>query len=130
MAGANIGDASTLASADNIDAADGNDTVYSGYGDDTLNGGAGSDLLYGGTGADVFVFGKYSSNNSDIIGDFAVGQDNIRITDFSGITSFASIQPLMTTSGGNTVIDFGAGNTLTLQGVSVASLTANDFIFA
>lgn len=88
--------------ADNSQAAstDGNDTVYGGLGDDQIYGGGGndqlhgqigSDYLVGGAGADIFVF--HTGGGRDIIADFTVGTDILRITsniDGSGITTAAA----------------------------------------
>ena len=45
----------------------------------------------------------------------------------TGVFSLADLQA--TRNGANTVIDFGGGNTLTLNNVTKTDLTANDFIF-
>ncbi|HYH19206.1 MAG TPA: calcium-binding protein, partial [Azospirillum sp.] len=66
----------------------GNDTLSGGAGADTLSGGFGDDVLYGGAGDDVFGYAATDTGQTDVIGDFAVG-DVIRIgsTTLSGITS-------------------------------------------
>ena len=42
--------------------------------------------------------------------------------------TFAEVQAVTTVSGGNTVFNFGGGNTITLTGVTTA-LHQNDFLF-
>ena len=66
---------------DTLNGGDGNDTIYGHTGLDTLNGGAGSDTLYGGSGVDTFVFlaGGSAENGINLITDFTVGTDKIRI---------------------------------------------------
>jgi Ca2+-binding RTX toxin-like protein len=68
--------------ADNLKGAAGADTLIGGTGNDTLTGGAGSDALEGGDGADVFVFDTVPGTaNADIVTDFSVGSDRIRLDD-------------------------------------------------
>lgn len=68
--------------ANTITGADGNDTIY---------GGAGNDILLGGAGADVFVFDTTlnASSNVDKLNDFAVGVDDIQLSQaiFSAVGS-------------------------------------------
>lgn len=55
-------------------------TIWGGAGNDTLNGGAGSDTLWGGAGSDNFVLASATgATNIDIIADFNVAADTIRI---------------------------------------------------
>ena len=124
--------------SDSLDGGDGNDTLTGGLGDDALNGadgndilvgGAGADTLTGGVGDDVFVFD--GSFGSDTITDFAAGlgrTDRIWITG-SSFTSFADVQAHAVDAGGDAVISVDGLGTITLTGVSVASLQADDFIF-
>jgi Ca2+-binding RTX toxin-like protein len=117
----------------------GRDHIDGDYGRDVINGGSGDDFLRGGPGADTFVFwvdGPGSSGH-DRIYDFQVGPqmrfgpapDRITIVS-STIDSFADVMSHTTEDRhGNTVIDFGHGNTLTLVQVHVADLHASDFIF-
>ncbi|WP_315975114.1 cadherin-like domain-containing protein [Microvirga yunnanensis] len=67
--------------SDNLSGGLGNDTLTGGSGSDILSGGAGNDVLYGGTGKDSFVF-KHKPNastNKDVIKDFKVVDDTIRL---------------------------------------------------
>ncbi|MEG5124813.1 Ig-like domain-containing protein [Microcoleus sp. ARI1-B5] len=80
--------------ADNVSGGDGNDTLNGGGGDDQLAGNAGDDLLTGGAGNDRFLFRSNSAFNAadfgkDIIADFAIGSDQILLsqTSFGTITS-------------------------------------------
>lgn len=107
----------------------GNDALDGGKGNDYLVGGAGTDTLTGGIGDDVFVFD--GSFGSDTITDFAAGlgrTDRIWITG-SSFTSFADVQAHAVDAAGNAVISVDGLGTITLTGVSVASLQADDFIF-
>ena len=58
---------------------EGNDKIDAGAGNDWLAGGKGNDFLFGGQGSDVFVFGK--SGGTDIISDFQLGIDKLKLED-------------------------------------------------
>ncbi|WP_264181122.1 calcium-binding protein [Leisingera sp. McT4-56] len=108
----------------------GNDTLKGGGGRDKLIGGAGDDLLSGGGMADRFIF-KGSFGN-DTITDFQTAgtKEKIVLSQIAEITSFQDLtDEHLTEVDGNAVISDGNGNTITLDGVAMADLTANDFIF-
>ncbi|PSO16455.1 hypothetical protein C7G42_23290 [Bradyrhizobium sp. MOS003] len=95
---------------------------------DTLKGGSGGDNLVGNGGADTFVY--VSGGGADFIGDFSHAQgDKIDLSGV-GIYNLADVQAIASQQGSNTFINFGNGDSLTLQNVNLASLTAADFIFA
>src|SRR6185436_4931083 len=98
-------------------------------GDDILSGGAGDDYLEGDAGIDTFVYAD--NGGTDTIADYSHAQgDKIDLTAVIGVNSLADVQLIATQVGLNTRIDFGGGNTLTLNNVVLGNLTANDFIFA
>ena len=103
----------------------GNDTLEGGAGNDWLDGGAGADLLTGGEDADTFVFG-----DGDTVTDFEDGSDLINIDDFGHITTdnFAT-NVTIRQSGSDVEVQIGDA-VLTLNGVSGADLTVDDFILA
>jgi Ca2+-binding RTX toxin-like protein len=141
---------------DYVVAGTGNDTVTGGLGDDEIHAGEGDDVLVGGDGADL-LFGNFGndvidpgSGNDFILGGpgddtfvFRPGLGNNRIDDFAagaaagdvielqglGVSTFADLQNLMAEWGGTTFIEFDADNSIILGGVSMASLTADDFRF-
>lgn len=138
LAGKNAGDALALGRADTVNAGDGDDIVHGGYGNDTLNGengndtlagGADSDVLTGGAGADTFIFKL--GDGADTITDLslATAGEHISVGAFAGVDDFSDLAALMSQVGADTVIDFGGGDTLTLTGVTAASLTAAQFDF-
>src|SRR5262245_54402839 len=101
----------------------GNDIIQGGDGKDFMNGGVGNDTLTGGKGPDLFVFNAGFGN--DIITDF---QNNDRIQFEDGL--FQDAQAVLDASvqdGADTVIRVGT-NTITLQGVQLASLHEHDFL--
>jgi serralysin len=100
----------------------GNDTLIGGNGNDTLNGGTGDDVLVGGRGADQFVFNAGFGN--DVIANFKNG-DHIQFGD----NLFESPEAVLMASqqvGEDTAITAG-NNTVTLHGVQLSSLHADDF---
>ena len=117
-----------LGGMDTIAGADGNDTIHGGLDADFISGGDGNDTMSGGGGADTFIFTQ-QANAADRISDFVHGTDKIDISDasFSGLTNFASLS--LSTDGLDTVIGLGSGQTIRLNFVNAATLTASDFIF-
>ncbi|MFD1331298.1 calcium-binding protein [Methylopila musalis] len=108
----------------------GNDILIGGAGNDRLYGGAGNDRLSGGAGNDTFYFGAASGH--DTITDFAAGAAIGDVIQFVGtsIDSFADVLAATNDVGGNAVITINANTSITLLGVTEASLHANDFLFA
>jgi VCBS repeat-containing protein len=113
---------------DTLNGDGGDDVLIGGVGADTLEGGEGNDTLTGSADADIFRV----SEGQDIVTDFLVGTDRVDVGE-AGFTSFAQLQPYLSEVDGNAVWSFlynGVVNTMTLQGVPLASLSASDFIFA
>jgi hypothetical protein len=113
---------------DDLNGGAGNDTLFGEDGNDTLNGSTGDDILLGMGGADTFVFA--SGDGNDTIADFEHGTDHIwfhgaNLHSFADVTSHASYNG----SANVTTISYDGG-TVTLNGVALNALTANDFIFA
>lgn len=98
--------------------------LLGGAGNDTLNGKGGNDVLFGEAGSDTFVFER--GTGGDVIGDFQVGVDKIRIDGVYG--SFAELQSHMVDNGGTTAIDLGSGDMVVVVGVAMSSLGAGDFV--
>jgi Ca2+-binding RTX toxin-like protein len=97
----------------------GNDQLFGGADDDILKGGKGDDDMIGGTGSDTFIF-KANQDNDTIL-DF---EDNIDILDFTGFgfATVAEAQAFATQVGANVVYDFGNGDTLTINNITIAAL--------
>ena len=107
-------------------------------GPDVLVGSAADDTLTGGAGNDLFIFAIGDAH--DTITDFTPGgaEDlidliNVALPDFGGAGSvagrdFTDVLALASQVGANTVIEFDALNSITLIGVNMANLTANDFL--
>jgi VCBS repeat-containing protein len=84
---------------------------------------AGSDSLTGGAGHDMFVFGSLAGQ--DVVTDFCHGEDTIQIHS-AEIASFNDLLALTSDNNGNAVITVG-NDSITLQGLHKAALTASDF---
>ncbi|MEM1193515.1 MAG: calcium-binding protein [Pseudomonadota bacterium] len=111
---------------------EGNDRINGGADFDTLNGGAGDDTLTGGANADVFVFSRVSGN--DVITDFDLTTFNPEVIDLSDLNLISDFETLQSTfliqnAAGDAVIQIDADNSITLIGVTLADLTASNFIF-
>ena len=119
------------AAANTVWAGAGNDTLAGGAGNDRLDGGTGADWLFGGSGADGFVF----KSGRDHVGDFnrATG-DRIYLEDavlraVHGLTGGQVVAKFGHDLGATVQLDFGAGQTLTLDGVpSLAGLAQALFV--
>ncbi len=114
----------------------GNDFLLGGNGRDTLDGGAGNDVLFGGSGsssgdgaADVFVFDSTANGSGgfDRIRDFENGLDRIDLSAF-GFSSFADVEALASNRTGAMRIDFGGGDTVYIDGMSLVQFDASDVI--
>jgi Ca2+-binding RTX toxin-like protein len=105
------------------------DLVDGGTGADTLNGGTGNDRLIGREGADVFVFNEFTAGERDVIVDFQVGEDRIRLAgiDGQGLTGrFLALDIQDTETGA--LLRY-AGHEILLDDVAAATLSRDDFIF-
>jgi hypothetical protein len=100
--------------------------IVAGPGTDTLTGG---NNQFGGTVTNIFAY----NSGIDTITNFRAGNgsgDLIDLSAIAGINNFGDVQARMSQSGTNTVIDFGGGHKITLQGVTDTNLTAGNFLFA
>jgi Ca2+-binding RTX toxin-like protein len=104
-----------------------NDIIYGGNGSDKVFGDAGNDEMWGGAGADTFGFNK-KDFGTDIIHDFEIGIDKLQFSK-KVILDFATFSTHASQSGANVVIDTGTGFAITIENVTLASLTADHFLF-
>ena len=129
-AGANLLD--SRGGADSLTGMGGNDTLLGGDGGDGLFGGANADDLYGGMGSDQLFGGVaadefwFATNDgTDVITDFLDGTDKIHFS--SAGESFATLTFATVTGGVRVTHD--PGDYVTVLGVTLAQLTAADFLF-
>jgi Ca2+-binding RTX toxin-like protein len=114
-------------------------TLYTPAASSTLKGGIGNDVLIGrpndtltgGAGSDTFVFnpgfGKETITDFVASGSPAGSVHDIIDLHQLGLTNFGQVHDAQV--GKNVVITVDAQDTITLQGVTLAYLTANDFHF-
>jgi Ca2+-binding RTX toxin-like protein len=106
------------------------DFLHGFQGNDLLDGGTGSDRMFGGDGNDTFVMKR--GYGQDRITDFtafsgaATYADTIDVRDF-GLASFDDL--VISQSGIDTLIDFGDGDSITLDNTNAVDLSAEDFSF-
>jgi Ca2+-binding RTX toxin-like protein len=112
--------------ANNIIGSNSANLLLGGAGNDLIEGRGGNDVLFGEAGADTFVF--YGPTGQDVIGDFNLAEDVIEFGAY--FTSFAQAQGNFVQVGSDGAIDLGFGNFVVLQGVTMANLTAANFVFA
>ncbi|WP_339930937.1 M10 family metallopeptidase C-terminal domain-containing protein [uncultured Brevundimonas sp.] len=103
-----------------------NNYLLGGAGNDRLNGKGGNDVLFGEGGADIFVF--EIGTGGDVIGDFQIGVDRIDLTGF-GFANFSQVVVNFSQVGADGAINLGGGDFIVLHSVTMANLTAADFIF-
>ncbi len=108
----------------------GADVIDGGSGDDRIEGGAGNDILSAGSGRDVFVFAE--GFGRDTITDFRASGASADMLEFSSaiFADFGAATAAADQVGDDTVFSIDAETTLTLRGVQLASLAADDFRFA
>jgi hypothetical protein len=89
---------------------------------------AANDYLTGSSGSDLFVFARPISH--DVIYSFDAVSDKIDLVGFSGFSDFNDVAAHLSDDGvGNTVLTLASDETITLHGVSSASLSAGSFQF-
>ncbi|MGY3438660.1 calcium-binding protein [Marinovum sp. KMM 9879] len=110
----------------------GNDVMLGGNGNDIFQIAGGDDTISGQADADTFIFIGNNIEN-DIVTDYEVGTDALHLDDAlwgGGLTEAEVINQFATVVNGDVVLDFGGGNSVTLEGVgSTSGLTADLEIF-
>ncbi|MEM7684010.1 MAG: CHRD domain-containing protein [Pseudomonadota bacterium] len=131
----NVTETDVLLSIENVIGSDdadiiiGSDQVNSlngGDGDDVIRGEGGDDILTGGLGADIFEIG--ADDGSDIITDFQVGIDEIRLSDFGSDFDLSSAVSSAQQDGADAVLSFGSDATVRLANVDTTLLDEDDFV--
>ncbi|WP_421983740.1 BspA family leucine-rich repeat surface protein [Roseibium sp.] len=120
----------TTSQAQAIHALGGDDIIMATLYDDWIVGGAGNDVMTGGNGADTYVFRDYGGDEGDFghdtITDFNPNADVLRF-EHTGFTSFSDL--LLTESSQGVLITIDADNSILLEGLTIAELSADNFQF-
>jgi Ca2+-binding RTX toxin-like protein len=118
------------AGANRLTGGDGDDALNGMGGNDYLFGNAGADTLTGGEGADVFVFN--AGFGDDTISDFWAGAGRTDRIWFQGVgvASTTDVNWSAVDSAAGAVITIEGHGSLTLTGVMMSQLVADDFIFS
>lgn len=107
------------------------DVLIGGGGNDRLEGGKGNDRLTGGANQDTFVF--KAGHGHDVITDYGDGNDRLKLDDSlwgNANLSTAKILNFASVVNGDTVFDFGGGDTMTLENYTdIAGLGADLIVF-
>ncbi|WP_319003735.1 Hint domain-containing protein [Alloyangia pacifica] len=128
---------SGLAGDDSLTGGGGADSLDGGDGADTLTGGAGNDTLTGGAGSDSYVFTP--GGGADTVTDFDMTLDAGRTTDQLNTSALLDADgetvntwdvTVSDDGSGNAVLTFPTGESVVLIGVSPASVTADETLYA
>jgi Ca2+-binding RTX toxin-like protein len=115
---------------DRLEGGDGHDKLLGEAGDDVLVGGAGNDWMDGGTGADIFVIAP--GGGFDSIYRFETGSDKLDLSafgfgDMAGLEEAADVTRSL--DGRSLWIDFGGGDHVSVFGLDVDKISAQNVIF-
>ncbi len=133
---AEVSETDVLSSIENVVGSDDADVIFGsdqanslngGDGDDVIRGEGGRDILTGGLGADIFEFSTLDGH--DVVTDFQIGVDDIRLTGFGPDFDVASAVASARQDGADAVLSFGSDTSVRLQNIDVAQLNEHDFIF-
>jgi VCBS repeat-containing protein len=104
----------------------GADVMSGGNGSDTLIAGTGSDTMTGGNGPDLFVFNQVVGH--DVITDFSPHVDTVQFS-HAIFSSYSQMMSHAAQVGSDVVITIDAADTVTLQHLTLSSLSSSDFLF-
>jgi Ca2+-binding RTX toxin-like protein len=114
---------------DRMDGGNGNDMLRGQSGADVLIGGKGNDKLIGGGGADTFVF-QNDFGRDTIIG-FETNQDKLHLSAWlwqGNLGVQAMLNTYARVEGNTTILDFGNGIEIILNGVNNPDILINDIV--
>ena len=122
-----VGD--TLNNIENIIGSDYNDTLTGDSSANTLQGGKGDDTLDAGSDNQTDTLKFASGDGDDEIRNFSTNEDNIDLTAFTSVASMDDLNIRSTNNDANTEIDLPGGGEITIVGVRITDLDADNFIF-
>lgn len=128
------------AGTDTLFGGDGNDTLHGGAGDDRLLGGAGSDRMIGGRGADTLLGGGGADtfvfrdrDESLLIEDFRFAEGDMLELDTDlwggGMNIAEMLAEHARVVDGNTILDFGDGDVITLSDLDNLARLQDHIVF-
>lgn len=106
----------------------GDDQMFGGEGNDTFNSGTGNDTMTGAAGSDIFVFNSFTAGEVDIITDFTIGQDALRMKYVTGRFDGLGIEDVTLNGMDYAQITYD-GHRIRLRDVEADDISASDFIF-
>lgn len=106
-----------------------NDMIDAGPGRDRINPGNGDDTVTGGAAADMFIFNELNDGERDVITDFQVGTDAIRLSGIEGQTRVDRFEALEIVQTAEGALVHHAGHVIQLRDVAPDDLIPDDFIF-
>ena len=115
----------TFTNFENLTGSDNDDNLTGDDNANILDGGLGNDTLTGGAGTDTFV--EATGSGADTVTDFTVADDVLDVSGH-GLSAAEALALAADDGSGNTLVDFGNGDTVTLTGVAAADLTAANFV--
>lgn len=104
----------------------GKNHLYGMGGIDTLYGVGGQDILFGGGGTDYFAFAR--GYGKDTVHDFQDDIDKIYLSTDLGIFSGSQALAFASNSKGNVVFNFGSGDVLVVEDVTLNQITTFDIV--
>lgn len=111
----------------------GSDFIYGGGGNDQIYIEGGNDIVFGNSGADNFIFNG-NSGGTDTIRDFELGVDTMTFDSSAdgyvgpNMNGQDIIDTYGSTSGGNTILAFGGGPVIVIQGIADPDTLADSIL--
>ncbi|MEM8689531.1 MAG: cadherin-like domain-containing protein [Pseudomonadota bacterium] len=105
----------------------GHDVAVGSAGDNVLVGGTGNDVLTGLAGVDTFVF--HGGDGQDVITDFGIGDDVVRLDQVAGFEAFADVQAALSQNGADALLDLGGGQSVLFENILASGLASDQFEF-
>ena len=117
---------------DSVRGDDGNDHIFGGRGRDIIEGGRGNDYLYGEGHGDTFIFEDDHGHDTIFGFEYFLSGEQIDLSDVSGINTLNDVLGAggaATQTSAGVVITTGANSSITLNGLDLNQLNADDFLF-
>ena len=113
---------------DTLTGTSGADNIIAAQGNDTIIGGLGNDLLTGAEGDDVFVFNNGDGDDTIRDAEVGLGVGDLLDVQAFGFADGAAVIAAATNQGINVEIALDGNDSVTLLGVNISDLHADDFL--